>query len=77
MIEKMKNNKCFDDKLTDNQLQNVANYFVSLPSEIAMSLWQVMGQSEQATYNVSSLHSMTADNGVTVQDFIVDILTAK
>jgi hypothetical protein len=77
MIEKMKNNQAFDEKLSDNQLQNVANYFVSLPSEIAMTLWQVMGQSEQATYNVSRLHSMTTSNGVKVQDFIVDILTAK
>ena len=75
--QKMKNNKCFDDKLTEEQLQNVANYFVTLPSEIAMSLWQVMGQAEQSTYNVSHLHSMTAKSGKKVQDFIVEILNAK
>ena len=77
LIEKFKAKGTFDDKLEDNQLQNVANYFVSLPSEIAMSLWQAMGQSENATYNVARLHSMKSSDGVKVQDFIVEILTAK
>lgn len=77
LIEKFKAKGTFDGKLDDNQLQNVANYFVSLPSEIAMSLWQAMGQSENATYNVARLHSMQSSDGVKVQDFIVEILTAK
>jgi len=77
MIEKFKAKGTFDGKLEDNQPQNVANYFVSLPSEIAMSLWQAMGQSENATYNVAKLHSIKASNGKKVQDFIVEILTAK
>ena len=77
LIEKFKAKGTFDGKLEDNQLQNVANYFVSLPSEIAMSLWQAMGQSENATYNVARLHSMKSSEGVKVQDFIVEILTAK
>ena len=77
LIEKMKAKDIFGEKLSDIQLQNVANYFVSLPSEIAMSLWQAMGQSENATYNVARLHSMKANTGVKVQEFIVEILTAK
>ena len=77
MIEKMKAKNAFDGKLTEYQLQNLANYFVSLPSEIAMTLWQAMGQTESATYNVAKLHSITASCGKKVQDFIVEILTAK
>jgi len=77
MIEKFKAKTVFDKKLSDEQLQNIANYFVSLPSEIAMSLWQAMGQSDNATYNVAKLHSITASCGKKVQDFIVEILTAK
>ena len=77
MIEKFKAKGCFDDKLEDNQLQNLANYFVSLPSEIAMTLWQAMGQTDSATYNVAKLHSISASCGKKVQDFIVEILTAK
>ena len=77
MIEKMKAKNAFDGKLTEDQLQNLANYFVSLPSEIAITLWQAMGQTESATYNVAKLHSITASCGKKVQDFIVEILTAK
>ncbi len=77
MIEKFKAKGSFDDKLEDNQLQNLANYFVSLPSEIAMTLWQAMGQTDSATYNVAKLHSISASCGKKVQDFIVEILTAK
>jgi len=77
LIEKMKAKESFGEKLSDNRLQNVANYFVTLPSEVAMSLWQAMGNSEFATHNVSRLHGMTASNGVKIQDYIVEILTAK
>ena len=77
LIEKMKAKDSFGEKLSDNRLQNVANYFVTLPSEVAMSLWQAMGNSEYATHNVSRLHGMTASNGVKIQEYIVEILTAK
>jgi hypothetical protein len=42
-----------------------------------MSLWQVMGSGEQATYNVAQLHQKTASNGVKVQEYIVEILTTS
>ena len=77
LIEKIKAKGLFDQRLEDQQLQNVANYFVTLPSELAMSLWQVMGSGEQATYNVAQLHQKTASNGVKVQEYIVEILTAS
>jgi len=77
LIEKFKAKEVFNEKLDDNRLQNLANYFVTLPSEIAMTLWQVMGTTEFATYNVAKLHNLTASNGVVVQEFIVEILTAK
>jgi hypothetical protein len=77
MIEKFKAKECFHVRLTDDQLQNLADYFVSLPSEIAMTLWQAMGETEQATYNVAKLHSISTSSGTKVQDFIVGILTAK
>ena len=77
LIEKFKAKEVFDEKLTDERLQNLANYFVPLPSEIAMTLWQVMGTTDAATYNVAKLHNLTASNGTVVQDFIVEILTAS
>ena len=77
MIEKFKAKSVFDEKMTDERLQNLANYFVILPSEIAMTLWQAMGSTEEATYNVAKLHGLTASCGTKVQDYIVEILTAK
>ena len=77
LIEKIKAKGLFDERLEDQQLQNVADYFVTLPSELAMSLWQVMGSGAQATYNVAQLHQKTASNGVKVQEYIVEILTSS
>ena len=77
MIEKFKAKEVFNERLSDIRLQNLANYFVTLPSEIAMTLWQVMGTTEFATYNVAKLHNLTASDGTIVQEFIVSILTAS
>ena len=62
-------------QLSAKQLQNLAEYFTTLPSEIAMTLWQAMGSGEQATHNVAKLHGLQTKAG-SVQDFIVKILTA-
>ena len=75
LIEKFKAKKCFDDKLEQSQLQNLAEYFTTLPSEIAMTLWQAMGSGTEATHNVAQLHGLQTKQG-SVQDFIVKILTA-
>ena len=75
LIEKFKAKKCFDSKLEPSQLQNLAEYFTTLPSEIAMTLWQAMGSGEEATHNVAKLHGLQTKQG-SVQDFIVKILTA-
>jgi len=75
LIEKFKAKKSFDSKLSASQLQNLAEYFTTLPSEIAMTLWQAMGSGSQATHNVAQLHGLQTKQG-SVQDFIVKILTA-
>ena len=77
-VEKLKAEKTFEEKLSATRLQNLANYFVRLPSEIAMTLWQCMGScQETAGFNISKLHCLTSDTGVKVQNFIVEMLTAK
>jgi hypothetical protein len=48
---------------------------VTLPSEIAMTLWQAMGSGKEANKNVARLHGLQTKTG-SVQDFIVSILTA-
>jgi len=77
-VEKLKAEQTFAAKLEQNQLQNLAEYFVSLPSEIAMTLWQAMGSHQDtAGFNIAKLHVITTSNGVKVQNFIVEMLTAK
>ena len=76
LIEKMKAKDLFDEKLEENQLQNLANYFVGLPSELAMSLWKTMSSGKAATYNVAQLHGMSTKDGKSIKDTLVEILTA-
>ena len=76
LIEKMKAKDLFDSKLSTEQLQNLANYFVGLPSELAMSLWKTMSSGKCATYNVAQLHGMTTKGGKSIKDTLVEILTA-
>ena len=77
-MEKLKQQDIFEEKLLVDQLRNLAEYFVSVPSEIAMTLWKVMGSyQETAGYNIAKLHGMTSQSGVKVQEFIVEMLTGK
>ena len=76
MVEKMKAKEIFSSRLEDNQINNLARYFVSLPSEIVMVLWQALAQTDESTYNIAKLWATTVD-GVLIQDFVVGILNAK
>ena len=73
LIEKMDSSDVFKTELTEQQCINLANYFVSLPSEAVMKLWQALGKG--ATANVTAFHKTKADNGETVSGKLVKILT--
>ena len=73
LIEKMDSSDVFKTELTEQQCINLANYFVALPSEAVMKLWQALGKGE--TVNVTSFHKTKADNGETVSAKLVQILT--
>ena len=75
LIEKMDSSDVFQHELTDAQCLNLANYFVSLPSEAVMKLWQALGKGD--SNNVTSFHKTKADNGETVSGKLVKILTGK
>jgi len=75
LIEKMEASEVFKDHLTDGQCINLANYFVSLPSEAVMKLWQALGSGN--VDNVTKFHKSEADNGETVGNKLVTILTGK
>ena len=75
LIEKMEASDTFKDELDANQIQNLANYFVTLPSEGAMKLWTVLGKGDNA--NVIGLHKATASDGTKVSARMVQMLTGK
>ena len=59
LVEKMKAKDLFKSPLTAIRLGNLAEYFVSLPSEIAMTIWTAIGKgkcSENITYFLDKLH---------------------
>jgi hypothetical protein len=73
MIEKFEASQVFDDTLTLDQIGNLANYFVTLPSEVAMKLWTVLGDTDNIE-NVVALHKAEDKSGRRVSDHLVEIL---
>jgi hypothetical protein len=59
--------------LTEEQIGNLAEYFVSLPSEVAMKLWTVLGDTDNIN-NVVALHKAETGEGTRVSDHLVEIL---
>jgi len=58
LVEKMDAAETFKAELTEEQADNISNYFVSLPSEIAMKLWQVIGAGG-VQENIIAIHKRT------------------
>ena len=64
----------FKAELTEAQIQNLGAYFLSLPSEVAMKLWTVLGNGE--LQNTVALHQCVVD-GTPVSAHIVELLTGE
>jgi hypothetical protein len=73
MIEKFEASDSFKEDLSEHQIVNLAEYFVSLPSEIAMKLWTVLGDSDNIN-NVVALHKSETAAKTRVSDHLVEIL---
>jgi len=72
-IEKMDSQKVFKDDLSETQVRNLANYFVILPSEVALKLWSAIGTASQDT--LTALHQSDTDSGITCGAHLARILT--
>ncbi len=72
LVEKMEAESTFSPELPDNQIQNLAAWFMTLPSEVAMKLWTVMGTGD--VQNTVHLHQAKV-NGVGVSNHLVELLT--
>ena len=75
MVEKMEHASTFVESLSDDQISNLATWFCSMPSEICMKLWGVIGEQEPDTgTNAVRLHKATAADGTRVSEHMVKIL---
>jgi len=72
-IEKMEAQELFKDDLDETQVRNLANYFVLLPSEVALKLWSAIGTASQDT--LTALHQSDTDAGITCGAHLAKILT--
>ena len=74
LVEKMEASEVFKAELSEVQVENLGRYFISLPSEVAMKLWTVLGHGE--LQNTVALHQCVVD-GVPVSAHIVELLTGE
>ena len=79
LIEKMEAEGMFKERLADDQLSNLAEYFVTLSSEVAMKLWNVVGKEDKGSLdgNTVGLHKASTKSGIKVGDYLTKILTGK
>jgi len=75
LVEKMEANVTFKEALPDEQVQNLAAYFLQLPSEVAMKLWTVMGQPDNNLTNTIRLHQSKVGD-VVISSRMVEMLKA-
>ena len=74
LVEKMEATEVFKTELPAEQIQNLGAYFLTLPSEVAMKLWTVLGNGE--LNNTVALHQCSVD-GNAVSGYIVELLTGE
>ena len=74
LIERFKQSKCFDRELTGEELVNVAEYFVTLPSELGMLFFQVISKGECVKHNAHGIHTAQLSDGSTPKDYLMKIL---
>jgi hypothetical protein len=74
LIDKFEASESFKEELEQKKVDNLARYFVMLPSEVAMKLWSVLGNG--ALNNTIKLHQANVDDR-SVSDFLVEILAGE
>jgi len=75
MIDKFEASNVFEDELEQSKVDNLAEYFLMLPSEVAMKLWTVMGSGHlNNTINLHQADVETDEGQRSVVDYLVEIL---
>ena len=68
IIDKFEAEETFKLELEQDQIDNLARYFIMLPSEVAMKLWTVMGKGE--VNNTVKLHKTDVDGESVSKHFV-------
>jgi hypothetical protein len=74
-VEKIEASGRLNEKLEETQIKNLVEYFVLLPSEVAMKLWTVMSTGHQD--NTIALHQASTSDGRTGGSHLVELLTGN
>jgi hypothetical protein len=72
MVEKFDASGVFNEQLSQERIDNLANYLVTLPSEVAMKLWTLLGNGPLE--NTVALHQAKTSDGTSVSSYLVEIL---
>ena len=68
IIDKFEAEETFKNELDQELIDNLARYFIMLPSEVAMKLWTVMGKGE--VNNTVKLHKTDVDGESVSKHFV-------
>jgi len=74
IVEKMEAKDIFTAPLSEERVENLARYFMVVPSEVGMKLWTVLGQGDNA--NVIAFHGTVVD-GKSISNHLVELMTGK
>ena len=74
IVEKMEAKEIFTAPLSEERIENLARYFMVVPSEVGMKLWTVLGQGDNA--NVIAFHGTIVD-GKSISNHLVELMTGK
>ena len=77
LIERFKQSDVFNRKLTDKELVNVAEYFVTLPSEMGVLFFQVFSKGSEVAHNAHGIHTAKLSNGSTPKEYLMRIFAQQ
>lgn len=75
LVEKMIGAKILSDKLTPEQMQNVAKFYFNLPAEAAMKFYTEINSDKNLLSFVIAFHKVQVD-GRTIKDYIISVMKA-
>jgi len=73
LVEKLEASGRLDSQLSPVVIQNMADWFVTLPSEVAMKLFAFIGEKADNT-NIIAFYGATASSGKTIQQHVIDMV---